>query len=575
MQREIRARTGLETSAVRVHHDSPLPSQLRALATTAGLDIHLGPGHEEHLGHEAWHVVQQAASVVRGTRSIDGLPINGSAGLERDADRNGSTLPRTGAVARHRAGPAQRSTGLVYQLLEGEDRTAFLAEMTLRLKDHPDRKHLLTLAEAQADLSDTLEQARAEMEVSIRRSDDEIELEHRLAPIRQGVGGVREFLLDALKAIGATPESIEKKFLADFATEVGTYPIGMPEEVHRALDTVLGRESFEETLPDRVLLPVLRKPDDVKAVRTLELRLLQMISGLLGLDRGRLVGGDIAQPLPNIIHFVWSGREIAPSALANIVTWAARAETTEWNVLLWTDHEISKWPPSIVEQLKKAKVQLLDVNQIVDKRLRDAYLIGRQYNLAGASDLVRLSALHVMGGIYSDVDIAPGSIDLPGIAKNFRVSPLALPLFGPGLRDIASVRQVLKMQDMQQVTDADVREAIRIQTGLGNINNNFIVAHPRCMFLDPVINFIRQGVDALGPDGWAASSGFIAGVTGPMAIKPTLERMVAIRDGMSLENADKFISQDIVCRWLLGWLTADSEDQDWNPDRGKEVTPRK
>jgi len=44
---------------VKVHYNSDKPDQLKALAFAQGNDIHFGPGHEHHLPHEAWHVVQQ------------------------------------------------------------------------------------------------------------------------------------------------------------------------------------------------------------------------------------------------------------------------------------------------------------------------------------------------------------------------------------------------------------------------------------------------------------------------------------------------------------------------------------
>lgn len=42
-----------------VHYNSTKPAQLNALAYAQGNDIHLGVGQEQHLPHEAWHVLQQ------------------------------------------------------------------------------------------------------------------------------------------------------------------------------------------------------------------------------------------------------------------------------------------------------------------------------------------------------------------------------------------------------------------------------------------------------------------------------------------------------------------------------------
>jgi hypothetical protein len=51
--------SGLAMDDVRVHRNSPEPARLGAFAYAQGSDIHLGPGQERHLPHEAWHVVQQ------------------------------------------------------------------------------------------------------------------------------------------------------------------------------------------------------------------------------------------------------------------------------------------------------------------------------------------------------------------------------------------------------------------------------------------------------------------------------------------------------------------------------------
>src|SRR4051794_29915410 len=59
LRRNAEALGGFSLADVRVHRDSPEPAKLGAHAFARGSDIHLGPGQEEHLPHEAWHVVQQ------------------------------------------------------------------------------------------------------------------------------------------------------------------------------------------------------------------------------------------------------------------------------------------------------------------------------------------------------------------------------------------------------------------------------------------------------------------------------------------------------------------------------------
>ncbi len=72
---------------VHVHYNSPQSAQPNALAYAQGSDIHVVPGQEQHLPHEAWHVVQQAQGRVRPTMQLkDGVPVNDDAGSEHEAD---------------------------------------------------------------------------------------------------------------------------------------------------------------------------------------------------------------------------------------------------------------------------------------------------------------------------------------------------------------------------------------------------------------------------------------------------------------------------------------------------------
>lgn len=82
--------SGEDLSNVRVHRDSPEPEKLDAHAYTQGEDIHLAPGQEKHLPHEAWHVVQQKQGRVQPTLQKKNALINDNSGLEREADTMGA-----------------------------------------------------------------------------------------------------------------------------------------------------------------------------------------------------------------------------------------------------------------------------------------------------------------------------------------------------------------------------------------------------------------------------------------------------------------------------------------------------
>ncbi|GAB2862944.1 eCIS core domain-containing protein [Hymenobacter ruber] len=86
----VESLSGQSLDEVRVHYNSAKPAQLEALAYAQGTDIHVAPGPEQHLPHEAWHVVQQQQGRVKPTEQLAGLKVNDDAALERAADDMGA-----------------------------------------------------------------------------------------------------------------------------------------------------------------------------------------------------------------------------------------------------------------------------------------------------------------------------------------------------------------------------------------------------------------------------------------------------------------------------------------------------
>jgi len=95
-------KTGIESLSqisagdVKVNYNSPLPATVNALAFTQGNQIHLGPGQEKHLPHEAWHTVQQKQQRVQSTGKTNGLPLNENPSLEHEADQMGTRALQLG-----------------------------------------------------------------------------------------------------------------------------------------------------------------------------------------------------------------------------------------------------------------------------------------------------------------------------------------------------------------------------------------------------------------------------------------------------------------------------------------------
>ncbi|HEY0891746.1 MAG TPA: DUF4157 domain-containing protein [Cellvibrio sp.] len=83
--------SGYSMDDVKVHYNSDRPAQLNAHAYAQGTDIHVAPGQEQHLPHEAWHVVQQKQGRVQPTMQMKaGVPVNDDVSLESEADVMGA-----------------------------------------------------------------------------------------------------------------------------------------------------------------------------------------------------------------------------------------------------------------------------------------------------------------------------------------------------------------------------------------------------------------------------------------------------------------------------------------------------
>lgn len=86
----VESLSGLDMSDVKVHYNSAKPASVQAHAYTQGSNIHVAPGQEKHLAHEAWHVAQQKQGRVQPTTEVGGMPVNDNASLENEADVMGS-----------------------------------------------------------------------------------------------------------------------------------------------------------------------------------------------------------------------------------------------------------------------------------------------------------------------------------------------------------------------------------------------------------------------------------------------------------------------------------------------------
>jgi len=100
LQAGVENLSGMSMDDVRVHYNSSEPAEIGANAYAQGTDIHLGPGAEQTLPHEAWHVVQQKQGRASATDQIGDTGVNSDPSLESEADAMGAR------AASGAAGPA-------------------------------------------------------------------------------------------------------------------------------------------------------------------------------------------------------------------------------------------------------------------------------------------------------------------------------------------------------------------------------------------------------------------------------------------------------------------------------------
>ncbi|HEX5793209.1 MAG TPA: DUF4157 domain-containing protein, partial [Rheinheimera sp.] len=122
----IESLSGYAMDDVKVHYNSAKPAAMQAHAYAQGTDIHLAPGQEQHLPHEAWHVVQQKQGRVKATTQLKGEAINDDPGLEHEADvmgakalqRKGLQMTQLQAMACHSQAVVQRLSHEYYDRAE-------------------------------------------------------------------------------------------------------------------------------------------------------------------------------------------------------------------------------------------------------------------------------------------------------------------------------------------------------------------------------------------------------------------------------------------------------------------------
>lgn len=211
--------------------------------------------------------------------------------------------------------------------------------------------------------------------------------------------------------------------------------------------------------------------------------------------------GELA-PVPRQINFIWLGGKLSAAARANIENWADRAQAAGWTLTIWTDAAGARNNEGFLQSttgtgtaqhgkvkhlFAKDKGPIWQKNPLSKAQTLYEAALGLE-SFAMASDVARYALLHKHGGVYLDVDLGPGAVTLRPGGVLMPLGDDTLPMFGPLLQDLGSVRKKLKLPDGSVPTEEQIQQAAAMAYEDGDFGNHFIVAHPGSAFMKQVLD---------------------------------------------------------------------------------------
>ncbi|HEX7026124.1 MAG TPA: DUF4157 domain-containing protein [Gammaproteobacteria bacterium] len=319
------------------------------------------------------------------------------------------------------------------------------------------------------------------------------------------------------------------------------------------------------------------------------------------------------QQVPENIHMIWMGDRITEAAYNNIVAMHERI-AEGWRLTLWTDSRRRQYLATpLGRQLQglareNETFSIADVDELIDQRIAVTYARALERNAYSmASDLARYSILHRHGGVYMDVDLSPGNVNMDN--WNMQMTLHGLPALGPNIRDVRARDENLsiglgtlalrgELQSSQETSD-NLAEAVnqsfdavfggnvgnvvnvppetlqqavtmesaiktaaaaQVQYMLGNFSNQFIAAPAGHTFINHLINMLSRDLE--GRDDWDPQQ--VAALTGPSKFSRVISSYYGEQGISNIENSERRYMIDP--HWLqqiapMHWLTAESENQ--------------
>ncbi|MDR1345908.1 MAG: hypothetical protein LBK03_04310 [Bacteroidales bacterium] len=262
------------------------------------------------------------------------------------------------------------------------------------------------------------------------------------------------------------------------------------------------------------------------------------------------------EEIPRIIHHFWAGGKLSHIAMSNIFAWMDQTEKYQWKHLLWTDRRInSQFSDQALnrqlETLSQANLEVLDVAEDApdgETGIREAYdiLIAQVFNhkksaLPYISDMVRYTKLFEHGGVYVDIDIHPGDINLSKSLRH-RSASSDIPLLSPCIRTRHNARAL----GYYDTRNGQKEVALVTLYNRQMLNNNFIATKPQNHIMKSAVQRAAQKIVYTREKGNGPSD----------LINSVLEDPALIKE----KNRNEIIAECIPT-WLfdINWVTDESD----------------
>ncbi|MEU2333232.1 DUF4157 domain-containing protein [Streptomyces sp. NPDC013172] len=236
--------------------------------------------------------------------------------------------------------------------------------------------------------------------------------------------------------------------------------------------------------------------------------------------------------VPQDLHFIWLGGKPGESVISNLKAWTENVENSDWTMTLWTDVGSSALKSLEKTLGKHLRIGADSDNLVKEKAGAENYQLYKKAKskkaLNLASDILRYTVMKEYGGVYLDVDVASGAIQLKS-APEVLMRSADVPLFAPRLRDKNSVNAELGRAG----TDADptaeeLNAAATARYDKGVLGNNFILA-PGSEFMSELLRKLPQHFAELkekyGPEAVEGDlPGLAPDISGPAFVEKVLKQ---------------------------------------------------